>query len=276
MVPTKKKGQAEMKYSFMSFSCPQMAFDELLATAGKYGYDGIEPRVDCEHKHGIEFIATAEQRKTAKKKAKAAGIAFSCIATSCVFADPAKTKANVEDAVKAIDLAADVGAPCIRVFGGQIPKGISREKAIEIVAGALLSIADHAKKRGVTVCMETHDDWCDPSHVAEVLGRVNQPSIAANWDIMHPVRVTGVTIERSFEILKPWIRHLHVHDGVTENDKLVMKPIGQGIIDHRTALKLLKTISYSGFISGEWIGWEPYEQHLPRELATLKGYERGA
>ena len=25
--------------------------------------------------------------------------------------------------------------------------------------------------------------------------------------------------------------------------------------------------------SGEWIGWEPYEVHLPRELAMLKKYE---
>ena len=33
-------------------------------------------------------------------------------------------------------------------------------------------------------------------------------------------------------------------------------------------------IDYPGFISGEWINWEPYEQHLPRELATLKGYEK--
>jgi sugar phosphate isomerase/epimerase len=51
-------------------------------------------------------------------------------------------------------------------------------------------------------------------------------------------------------------------------------PIGQGSIDHRKALELLKSIDYQGFLSGEWIAWEPYEIHLPRELATLKGYER--
>ena len=34
------------------------------------------------------------------------------------------------------------------------------------------------------------------------------------------------------------------------------------------------SISYDGYISGEWINWEdPYEVHLPRELATLKRYE---
>lgn len=265
-----------MKYSFMSFSCPQLTLDELLSTARQYGYDGIEPRISAKHGHGVEIESTPAQREEIKKKVKNSGIALCCVATSCVFADPGKTKENVSMALKAVNLAADAGAPCIRVFGGQIPKDINREKAIEIVAEALRSIADHAAKRGVTVGMETHDAWCNPDHVAAVMRRVNHPSIAVNWDIMHPVRAAGVTIEQSFQILKPWIRHLHVHDGVTENGNLVLKPIGQGVIDHRTALKLLKTISYSGFISGEWIGWEPYARHLPRELATMKEYEQSS
>lgn len=265
-----------MKYSFMSFSCPQMTLAQMLAIAAKYGYDGIEPRLGCKHGHGIEIESDAARRKEIRKKVKDSPVALSCIATSCVFADPGKSQENISIALKAVELAAAVSAPCMRVFGGKIPAGISRERAIEIVAESLASIAGHARKRGVTVCVETHDDWCDPEHVASVLQKVNHPSIAANWDIMHPVRACGVTVARSFEILKPWVRHLHVHDGATENGEFVFKPIGYGLIDHRSALKLLKTISYSGFISGEWIGWEPYERHLRRELATLKGYERGA
>ena len=29
-----------------------------------------------------------------------------------------------------------------------------------------------------------------------------------------------------------------------------------------------------GYLSGEWIGWEPYAVHLPRELAAMRAYER--
>ena len=50
-------------------------------------------------------------------------------------------------------------------------------------------------------------------------------------------------------------------------------PIGEGIIDHRRALELLMGVEYPGFVSGEWINWEPHAAHLPRELATLKRYE---
>jgi hypothetical protein len=30
---------------------------------------------------------------------------------------------------------------------------------------------------------------------------------------------------------------------------------------------------YEGFLSGEWIRWEPYDQHLPREIETMRRYE---
>lgn len=265
----------KMKYAFMSFSCPGLSLGEMLDCAKRYGYDGVEPRISARHKHGVEIESALEQRMALRRQAADSGIAICCIATSCVFADPARLADSLDTANKAIDLAADVGAQRLRVFGGKIPDGMSRAEAIEQVAGALRSLAGHAVERQVTICLETHDDWCNPEHVACVMRAVNHPAIAVNWDIMHPVRVAGVSITESFATLKPWIRHLHIHDGITRDGKLVLKPIGQGAIDHRAAIALLKTISYGGFISGEWIDWEPCETHLPRELAALKALETG-
>jgi len=264
-----------MKYSFMSFSCPQLTLGELLATAKRFGYDGVEPRIDEKHKHGVETTASAAQRKEIRKQVADGKVAFACIATSCVFANPEITKQNVDYTFKCIDLAGDVGAGRIRVFGGKLAKDQNREDAIRIVADALRAVADHAKGRGVTVCMETHDSWCLPADVAAVMQRVNHPAIAVNWDIMHPVRVHKTPIDEAFATLKPWIRHLHVHDGTLGSTQLA--PIGKGYIDHKRAIELLLTIPYEGYLSGEWINWsDPYEVHLPRELATMKSYERAA
>jgi sugar phosphate isomerase/epimerase len=180
-------------------------------------------------------------------------------------------KQNVADTLRCIDLAADVGAPVIRVFGGTMGKGLSRADAVKLVAESLHTVADHARERNVTVCLETHDDWCDPKNVAAVVQQVNHPAIAVNWDIMHPVRMKLATMDEAFETLKPWIRHLHVHDG----DMLVLMPIGRGIIDHKLAIERLLSINYSGFLSGEWIDWsDAYDVHLPRELAAMKRYEK--
>ena len=262
-----------MKYSFMTFSTPQLTLTNVLAVAKRFGYDGIEPRLDAKHAHGIEVTATAAERKAIRGQAAASGISLACLATSISFADPAVESEMVKQAHERIDLAGDVGAPSIRIFGGQVPKQLPREQAIEQVAKCLSAVADHAARRGVWVCMETHDDWCDPAHVAAVLARVNHPAIACNWDLMHPVRMGLASVEKSFETLRRWIRHTHLHDG-TGGTQLKMVPIGTGDIDHKTFLGLLKGSGYTGFLSGEWIDWEPYETHLPRELATLKRLER--
>lgn len=257
----------------MTFSCPELSFDEILAYAEKTGYDGVEIRTASKHRHGVEPDIDSASRKKIKEKAEKAGIAISCIATSCRFADPATRDENVKIALEHIKLAGDIGCERIRVFGGTLPEGMSREDAITGVTEALKKLGDAARKAGVLVCFETHDAWCDPAHVVAVLKKVNHPSIFANWDIMHPVRTAGKTMEEAFKVLKPWIRHTHVHDSVSHKDGGAFKPIGQGIIDHKKALELLKSINYDGFISGEWINWEPYDIHLPRELATLKKIE---
>jgi len=265
-----------MKYSFMSFSTPELTLGEMLALAKRLGYDAIEPRIVAKHKHGIECEIDAATRRAIREQVAASGVPLCCIATSCTYADPAKVAQMVDDTRRCIDLAADLGAPRLRVFGGGIPKTIAREQAIEGVADALRSVADQAQERGVTLCMETHDDWCNPDHVAAVMKRVNHPAIAVNWDIMHPINRGGATMESAYKALKPWIRHIHFHDGALREGKLTMVPIGQGNIDHRTAVKLLRDGGYDGYLSGEWISWEPHETHLPRELAVMKRYEQEA
>lgn len=263
-----------MKYSFMSFSCPELTFPELLEVAKKYGYDGIEPRTNANHKHGIEFDASPEFRARCKEQAATSDIQIACLATSCRYADLTNVAEHVEDTHEAIDLAADLGCSRIRVFGGPIPEGTTREAAIKQVAAALKSLTDHAAERKVVLCMEAHDDWCDPNHLKAVMEQVNHPAIAVNWDIMHPVRAAKVSMTDAFEILRPWIKHVHFHDGVTEPDNsATLTPIGWGDIDHRTAVQLLKDDNYTDFLSGEWINWEDFEIHLPREINTMRCYE---
>ncbi len=260
-----------MKYAFMTFSTTELSLAQNLDVARRYGYDGIELRIDANHKHGVEVATAPKERAAIRKAFTQARIAAACVATSLNYANPQNTTAMVEQTHERIDLTADIGAPTMRVFGGNLPDGVTREQAYDLVTSSLSEVASHAKERGVTLAFETHDAWTDPRDVAEVLRRVDHPNIACNWDILHPVRTKKATLEESFEILKPWIRHLHIHDSSGDGIKSV--PIGTGLIDHRTVLTCLKSISFSGFLSGEWINWEPYETHLPREIGTLRRFE---
>lgn len=262
-----------MKYSFMSFSCPELDIDGVLAAAERFGYDGVELRLDAGHKHGVEVGVSPSFCEEVRAKANRGNVEICCLATSCRFADPAESDRQVKEALERIDLAGDLGVHRIRVFGGSFPEGQTREEAIEAVVGSLGDLADQARARDVIVCMETHDAWCDPTNVAEVMRSVNHDNIGVNWDLMHPVRTGHATIDQSFEMLGDWVKHVHFHDGVDRGNKLVLLPIGEGAVDHRRAIVLLKEGGYDGYLSGEWINWEPWEKHLPRELATMRAYE---
>ena len=43
-----------MKFSFMSFSTPELTLEETLALAERLGYDGVELRIEAGHKHGAD------------------------------------------------------------------------------------------------------------------------------------------------------------------------------------------------------------------------------
>lgn len=264
-----------MKVSFMSFSCPELDLDEALSVAKRYGYAGFEPRTSCGHRHGIEVGASARFLREAKEKTADTGISICCLATGCGFSDPEQNAANLDLARRSIELASFVGAPVLRVFGGRIPIGMERTRSEQAIVESLSKLAEDARSHGVTVCIETHDDWCDPRNVARILRAVDRPSIAANWDIMHPVLTAGTSVTSAFGILKPWVRHVHVHDGTKTGERLVFLPIGSGAVDHATALGLLLASGYEGYASGEWIDWEPYDTHLPRELATMRRFAPG-
>ena len=263
-----------MKYAFMTWSTPELTLDENLELAGRLGYDGIEPRIDGQQRHGVEVAADAAARRAIKHRVQDSGIELCCIATSIRYADPQIVPEQIEHTRRCIDLCGDVDSPRLRVFGGALPQDVSREQAIDGVAQALLAVAEQAQGRRVTVCIETHDDWSDPVHLAAVMEKVNHPAIAINWDFIHCYRM-GRSVEESYAIVKPWIQHTHVHDGRwSDGGKLDMTWIGEGDVDHRQALSLLQSSGYSGYLSGEWINREPgYQEHLPRELATLRNYE---
>ena len=48
--------------------------------------------------------------------------------------------------------------------------------------------------------------------------------------------------------------------------------MGEGMVPHDEAIKLLASIDYQGALSGEWIGAFEPEEILPHDAARLRGY----
>lgn len=266
-----------MKISFMTFVAPEWSLEECLTAAIRYGYDAIEPRCEADHNHGVELDTTKKQRKEIKEQFDSCGVLLTTIATSrrYAFATDHELRETIDLTKQYCDLCADVGAQNIRVFGGMTPEGMEFEDAKKVVAEALHECGQHAQQRGVYLCLETHDAYCNSADVLEVVRAADSPNVAINWDIMHPYRF-GESMETAFGNVKDHVRHCHIHDGVRPDDgspsgwELAL--MGEGDIPHDEAISLLATINYDGSLSGEWIRSFDPEVILPHDAKMLREY----
>ena len=244
-----------IKLSTMTSVCPDWDVDQIVDGMKRHGYQGLEPRVGWGHAAGIELDMPAAARAAARTRLEGEGLAFSCVATGARFAaeDPAELDKSVAEALAAIDLAADLGAPVIRTFGGRRGGG-ELYWIVNRTAEAYRRVLDKAAERNVTVLMETHDEWCVSTQVRAVVEEVNHPNLKVLWDLMHPQRFMEPP-EETMQNIGHLTRHLHAHDGRydQENGRITTVGLGEGDLDHGAPLKLLNAAGFDGFFSVEVI-----------------------
>lgn len=235
-----------MKLSFMTFACPKWSAEEAIAGAKRHGYDGIEWRMDGGHAHGVELSLSDAGRAELRQKLADSGIASACLATSLKFVNAQ----SVAETPARLDLAAQIGAPGLRVFCGPLPEGVTLDDAISRVSENLSQVAELAKERSVGLWLETHDSMNRAAPVAAVLSRVAHPSVAANWDNMHPF-FNGETFAETRTFLHGRIAHTHFHDAHSADPSTIV-PFGDGGLPCAEMLAFLKSENFDGYLSGEW------------------------
>ncbi|OGV74369.1 MAG: hypothetical protein A3K19_27280 [Lentisphaerae bacterium RIFOXYB12_FULL_65_16] len=251
-----------MKLSFMTFVCPEWDIETAVAFAAKTGYDGVEIRVDAGHKHEISSQSSAAERRRVKGVFAKAGVGVACVATSINFAFPdrATHAENLASAKANLDLAADLGAPVVRIFaGGKIPA--LTPDAAKQVAAAFDEVGEYAAASGVCPMLECgHDIIKGAAEAAEVLKRVKTANFGALWN-------HAVMDDETYNVLKPRLRHFHVHDDVLD-------PQNTAILD---LAKRMKPAGYTGYVSLEIIkGTNLPEDLLTETAARLQRYIRQA
>ena len=251
-----------IKLSTMISVCPDWSVEEIVDGMQRHGFQGLEPRVGWGHAAGIELNMAPGDREAVRQKLEDAGLAFSCVATGAKFAlvDDGERAQSIEEARQAIDLAADLGAPVIRTFGGKRGGG-QVYWMVQRTAEAYKQVVDHAAERGVTVLMETHDDWCISTQVRAVVETVDHPNLKVLWDLMHPQRQMERP-EETMQNIGHLARHLHGRDAKYDkkDGNLTTVGLGEGDIDHATPMKLLNEAGFDGYFSVEVIH-KPGSEH---------------
>lgn len=247
-----------MKLAFMTFACPEWTITEIIEGAQCYGYDGVEIRTEGNHRHGLEADSSADARRSAIHKFHDAGVDIPCVATSLKFAREGNAgREQREAALPLLELAVDLGARGLRVFGGEPVRDgeggeIAREDAIKWAADNLSQVAGEAEAHGVGLWFETHDYFRLGRDTADVVRRVNHPFVRCNWDVMHP-QCNGEDFEATKEYLTGLITHTHFHD-TKSADPSTICAFGEGVLPLLEMLRWLKSEGFNGYLSAEYFG----------------------
>lgn len=236
-----------MKISFMTHVCAEWPLARVIDAAVRYGYHGIEFRSDAGNRHGVEVTAAAAERRAIRTQLEHAGIEPCCIATSLLV----HQEKVLQEAPARIQLAADIGAPGIRVFCGALPAGMTTEQAIACSGRHLAQLAPLAAKAGVELWLENHDTLCKAAEATAAIRLANHPAVGLNFDLLHAFRM-GEPLEQSLACARGLVRHTHFHDALTAPGVLQILPFGKGHTPLDAMLRGLVAIGFDGYLSGEF------------------------
>jgi sugar phosphate isomerase/epimerase len=268
-----------VKLAFSTLGCPAWSLDQVTAAAQEHGYDGVELRLlDGEV---VPPDLTASERQRVKKAFQGAGVPIVVLDTSCRFTapEPEARRKQEGDARRYLSLANELGAPMIRVFGGNLDQGVAEEQGVEYLSQSLNALAPHAERAGVTIALETHDAFSAGRLVAEVMRRVPSRAIAPLWDTHHPYRM-GETPEQTWGYVGERMVHTHVKDAVRDPSertgwKLVL--LGDGEVPVKEIMRTWAQHGYDGYVCVEWEKkWHPEipdpEVAFPQHAKVLREY----
>ena len=205
---------------------------------------------------GYPAVPSDEYISQVKSKAKQLGLVISGTGIRNNFAspDPAVRAADVALAKKWIEVAAKLGAPVLRLFAGEIPKGY--EDKWDEVAGWMIECykecAAYGEKYGVKIGIQNHGDMLQTAdQCLKVLKAVN-----SKW--------AGLIVDTgNFKTADPYLDiEAVVPYAVNWQVKESAFGIGSEIkTDYKRLMKIIKDKGYKGYVPVETLSvkGKPYD-----------------
>jgi sugar phosphate isomerase/epimerase len=130
--------------------------------------------------------------------------------------DQLKRVAQIDETKRYIDLAHELKSPYVRVFGGKLVSGQTIDTAIDSIVAGFRSVHEHAKGSGVTLLLESHDEFCDSKSLTRILNGINLPTAQLLWDAHHTFVSGGQKPADTWASLGRFARHTHLKDSVAD------------------------------------------------------------
>ena len=182
---------------------------------------------------------------------------------------------QIKAAQKGIDVAAELGAPCIRIFGGNIKRkthdrshdpswGVfgstlsedkTKEEVVDMCIDAIAKLVDYAEEKDVILAVENHDDI--PATIPECerfREKIKSPYLQFTLDGGNFLQACEDPVE-AFSVLADSTAHVHLKD-LKKAPEGSRQPyeycvLGEGVIDSLGCIAKLKEAGYDGYYSIE-------------------------
>jgi sugar phosphate isomerase/epimerase len=267
------------RFAFSTLACPEWTAESVVEHAAGIGFDGIEWRGGPEGTVRSDW--SAAQRRSLRRAVERAGLASIAVTayTSVISGDPDVIRRSIDAAVAHAELAADLGAPVLRIFLGERDDDATEANLRRRAVASLSALLERVRPTGVVVAIEPHDDHVRAASVRPILDAVGDPGLGVVWDIANAWSAG----ERPADGLAAYdgrIAYVQVKDGTGFGPSWRLCALGLGTVPLDDALTDLAARCAAASrplppISVEWErAWhdhlEPAVVALPAALAWLR------
>ncbi|MCM3038386.1 sugar phosphate isomerase/epimerase [Paenibacillus motobuensis] len=157
---------------------------------------------------------------------------------------------HLDMAKRIFETARTLNSPFVRIFSFYIPQGSDAALYRNEVMERIGAILEAAKGSGLTILHENEKEiYGDiPERCLELLETFDSPHFACAFDPANFVQCSSESYP-AYEMLKPYIKYVHIKDALAEDGRNVPAGMGAGRIEE--VLQDLKANGYNGFLSLE-------------------------
>ncbi|MET9428286.1 MULTISPECIES: sugar phosphate isomerase/epimerase family protein [unclassified Streptomyces] len=269
---------AGLRFGYGTNGLTDLRLDDALALLADLGYDGVGLTLDHMHLDPLAPDLAARTDRVARRlDALGLGVTVETGARyvldprrkhgpSLLDPDPDGRAARTRLLLRAVRVAADLGAHAVHCFSGTTPDGTSTPTAWKRLEESLTPVLDAAAAAGVPLAIEpepghllaTLDDF---HHLRRTLGDPAPHLLGLTLDIGHCQCLEPAPPADCVRAAAPWLHHVQIEDmrrGVHEH-----LPFGEGEIDFPPVLEALTATGYQGLTVVEL----PRHSHAGPELA---------
>ncbi|WP_328625414.1 sugar phosphate isomerase/epimerase [Streptomyces sp. NBC_00353] len=256
-----------------------LRLDDALGLLADLGYDGVGLTLDHMHLDPFAPDLAARTRHVADRLGRLGlGVTIETGARyvldprrkhgpSLLDPDPEARAARTRLLLRAVDVAADLGAHAVHCFSGITPPETPSDTAWQRLTDALAPVLDAAARTGVPLAIEP-----EPGHLLATLSDFHHLRVLSGdpeplgltLDIGHCQCLEPAAPVDCVRAAAPWLRHVQIEDmrrGVHEH-----LPFGDGEIDFPPVLDALDALGDTGY-RGLTVVELPRHSHAGPELA---------